>query len=399
MPRLTQSNSVVPSSSSVSTPHVVEDLTPSVQKVVTPTVQPLRRRYPLWFFPALLTAVGLTGTELWNWQAKQAHRQALDNAQISQTRHRSGLPIRGGTYAVSPKGDKFAVAYIVDKDSYQEVRRISGELLWKTKDAVVYPVFSQDGARLFNGSEVFDAETGRRLTQIPRERSGYGYSWDSQGSRAVWNRGVDVQVWDKTTNKTRTLVIPEKDEFDRGMSLYSSGTCISPDGKWVSTLVSNGRSDESRVLLWNLATPGKPRAFPVQHDSGGAVSLAFSPNSKALLYTGEKRTGDTWSGQKWVGAWDVNTGRTVLNVYPEERGSLVAWSPDSRYAVVRDWNVWSLYEVATGKRVWQTPVQEKSVFNAITFTEDKKLYFYESDEKKNERYLKYWDLAKVLNKK
>jgi len=129
-----------------------------------------------------------------------------------------------------------------------------------------------------------------------------------------------------------------------------------------------------------------------------ACGLALSPEGKARLYSGGMTSENMGGDESWTVAWEVNTGRAVFSIRPPQQGLIATWSPDCQYAAVRGTDGWKLYQIATGKLVWQAPPQEKSFYNSMTFTADNKLYFNDDDRKKGEWPLKYWDLARVLNK-
>ncbi|MET8974181.1 NACHT and WD repeat domain-containing protein [Streptomyces sp. NPDC004539] len=109
-----------------------------------------------------------------------------------------------------------------------------------------------------------------------------------------------------------------------GHNVVVNQIAISPDGRTLATA-----SSDYRVLLWNLADPG--RLTPVNQLMLGSIvnSVAFSPDGQLLA------TGDTSGG---VNLWNVRAPARARVISPTLRGhsglvSTLAFSPDSRTVV------------------------------------------------------------------
>jgi WD40 repeat protein len=108
-------------------------------------------------------------------------------------------------------------------------------------------------------------------------------------------RDKTIILWDVQTQRP-TLLKGHKDSvrslaFSPDGKLLASGDAKAPGDE------SNSRSDDSDVILWNLASLQPSR---LNGHSGGTLSLAFSPNQKKLASGGEDRT---------VILWDVGDNR------------------------------------------------------------------------------------------
>jgi WD40 repeat protein len=106
------------------------------------------------------------------------------------------------------------------------------------------------------------------------------------------------------------------------------GASVSADGRLLATV---GHSERSRISLWDISDPLRPRRLPtLPHMNTFGSSLAFSPNDRTLAITGDGST------QLWD-LTDPHHPRPLaelpddgMNPLTGEAGTAVAFSPDGR---------------------------------------------------------------------
>jgi WD40 repeat protein len=124
---------------------------------------------------------------------------------------------------------------------------------------------------------------------------------------------------------------------------YVLRIAFSPDGKSLAT----GQSNRT-VRLWNVKA-----AKELRHFEGGSNSntVAFSPDGSVLAVGG--------INDPAVWLWDVATGREIRRLMPEEfdlhenKNSSVTFAPDGKTLAAHGTTKIRLWEVASGKRLWQ----------------------------------------------
>jgi WD40 repeat protein len=198
--------------------------------------------------------------------------------------------------------------------------------------------FSADGRYVLSGSpydgmiRLYDLNTGREVRRLKGHASFvWSVAFSPDGRRAVSGSGemkedkgkwqpVDctVRVWDLETGR-------EVRRFEGPRDSVRSVAC-SPDGRHVAA-----GSRDYITRLWDIAT-GQLR-FQWKDDwQSDFVSLAFSPDGRHLL----------GGGQRMMWLWEVATGKEIWQVqapkhqpegYLETMESRVAISPDGRFAL------------------------------------------------------------------
>ena len=269
--------------------------------------------------------------------------------------------------------------------------------------------FSPDGRLLatvtLNGTTLWDTATWRPMGPPLRSSQGGWNELDfSPDGRTLAIAGVQgrVELWDvATTKKLRELV-------DRAAPPDESALAVvrySPDG----SVIAAGGQEANHVTLWRAAS-GHVIGAPITTnppETGGAQSIAFSPDSKRIAVPGAPGT---------VGIWDVATGRRVgeplavgeapvnaaifadggrtliasddsgavslvdvasgrrirppLSVGDEPAGSL-ALSPDGRLLAAASYaGPVLLWDVETGERFGEPLTSDTSPGNAVAFSPD-----------------------------
>jgi WD40 repeat protein len=165
--------------------------------------------------------------------------------------------------------------------------------------------FSPDGKLLatatLRGTTLWDTATWRPLGPPLRSSQGGGewvdFSPDGR-TLAIAGRRGRVELWDVATRKKlRELTDPAAATSDEpALSVVR----YSPDGR----VIAAGPQETNHVTLWDAAS-GRVIGGPITTNppgTGGAQSIAFTPDSKRIAVPGAPGT---------VGIWEVSTGRRV----------------------------------------------------------------------------------------
>jgi RNA polymerase sigma factor (sigma-70 family) len=193
-----------------------------------------------------------------------------------------------------------------------------------------------DGRRLqvlFWGQQAlhrFDLATGAEIP-LPldcHESGVYGVAATPDGMLLSFARDETVRVWDPATGKAVSRLAPQ---FDPS----AGGVAVSGDGRLLAVPASSTPS----VRVYERATGKLLTQLPVP--DGVLQHLVFSPDGRWL--------GAAEGGGGRVHAWDVKTGRTVLQTrYATAYGSIACtFSPDSRVFAVADHGTVRFWDVAT----------------------------------------------------
>jgi eukaryotic-like serine/threonine-protein kinase len=254
--------------------------------------------------------------------------------------------------------------------------------------------FSPDGT-LATGNEVklWDVMMGReRPTTTGSWAAARSFSPDGK-MLAQGGHDKNVTLWELATGLMR---------IHHGRRGRISCIAFSPDGK---TLASAAAGNDAAIELWDVPPANKP-ATPVAHTggafgfgdvysqppyilwagepatlahTGGPVSVAFSPDSKALASAGG-------SGTK---LWDLASGKLLaaFTSAPSIR-PVLAFSPDGQNLAVEQGNAVKLMDVATRQEL-RTLTGHRNVVTGIAFGPDKRTLGSVS----HDGTLKLWDLS------
>ncbi|MGC4043857.1 MAG: WD40 repeat domain-containing protein [Armatimonas sp.] len=387
MARLTQHTNAMPPKTAVSTPQAAQAVSPNVRNVVTPAIRPAHRRYPRWFFPVLSVTVFLTAGQLGHQVATGGLEYARKSAWKPGVQHTLKLPVPNlAWFAVAPQGNFYLVGYWTGNSARLELYKSSGELAWSQAHLLLdRPAFSQDGTEIFNGTEVLDAKTGKAIARISVAKPTYDIAWAAKGSRAVWKAGKNIQFWDRLSRSIHTIPLESPAQVSGELK-------VSPDGRWLATIYLD--KYKANVALWDLDKPGKPQLFPVGHSGNESFGLEFSPDSQKLLYAGKESVMPLAQGRDWVSVWSLDGSKATFTFAPDQPVEKGVWSQDGKRIALRGAGEWGIYDVKTWERLWSTRYTTTSFMNEISFTQDNKLYYYDSFQE--QWSLEYWDLGNAL---
>jgi WD40 repeat protein len=147
-----------------------------------------------------------------------------------------------------------------------------------------------------------------------------------------------VAVWDMATGSRITGIDPQ---FTRSIGVHAMA--FSRDGRYLLMGAKGG----GEVGLWDARTWKELKKLHGHTVTECVEDFAFSPDGKSIL------TGGSYS----IKRWDLDTGRetgdiTHATFFGRNQSMAIAFSPDQRLAFLKGIGFFSLWDVASGRRLW-----------------------------------------------
>ncbi|MBI4676386.1 MAG: protein kinase [Elusimicrobia bacterium] len=184
--------------------------------------------------------------------------------------------------------------------------------------------YSQDGSLILTGSDpwaIWDARTGKRIRNIEFGRFRYM-------SQAQLSPDAKLIAFEDARN-ARLWDVPSSTWIGRPMPCGDyCKIAWRPDSKAILTT-----GQDRKAWLWDL--DGNPIGTPLALDSQ-AWGISFSPDSRTLAL----------ATRMSLALWDIETGENFLRQWPSNAGLQIEFSPDGRYLLTRGGGTDSLWELS-----------------------------------------------------
>jgi RNA polymerase sigma factor (sigma-70 family) len=186
---------------------------------------------------------------------------------------------------------------------------------------------------------------------------------------------MTVVLWDAATGKEIRRLTTDAVEG------WITSLGFSPDGKTLLAVAWELRDRKEKVCLWDTTTGNLLRTMGYQGPKRDNVTpgrrMAFLPEGRMLAVADFLKAVEGKEGIRGIYVWDVATGKEVRQLNDSRKRPLLsatAFSPDGELlatAVPSDFTLWN---VATGKQIWQLPYwgSANDFIKALAFSHDGK---------------------------
>lgn len=147
-----------------------------------------------------------------------------------------------------------------------------------------------------------------------------------------------VAVWDMATGSRTAVIDPQ---YSRSIGVHTMA--FSRDGRYLLMGAKGG----GEVGLWDARTWKELKKLPGHTFTECVEDFAFSPDGRHIM------TGGSYS----IKRWDLDTGKetgdiTHASFFDRNQSMALAFSPDQRFAFIKGIGFFSLWDVASGRRLW-----------------------------------------------
>jgi len=268
---------------------------------------------------------------------------------------RSAVFHNGGAQIKTFAGDRFIKVWNVKTG-----KEVSSTPVNLAEEPIISVDFSPDGSLLALGlkgySEVYNAETGKRLYQLsPFGHPGLRVNTMDISFRPDGNRIVtaayshEVAVWDSRTG-TRILNLHE-----HGQGCLS--VVYNPD----MTLIASGSRDKT-VIVWDARLGTIKKKLKIGKE---VHTVAFSPDGSTLLVMASA-TGSNISDASF---WDIATYKQVSTISGLTRTSSVSFSPNGSCVVIPSGNTVRIFEATTKRELISKKIEDEKMKDLFDITE------------------------------
>jgi WD40 repeat protein len=248
-------------------------------------------------------------------------------------------------------GSMDGTARLWDVATGKELLRFVGHLnapartgQWKGVKWVWSVAFSPDEKRAISSGaldralRLWRVEDGKEVRQFLGHKAWVYAAAFSPDGKYVLSSGAGNEVRDDYTVRLWDVESGKELRKFEGHTGYVWRAIFSPDGKKIASAGCNDRS----FRIWDAAT-GKPLVIGARAHDGNVVGIAFSPDGKHLLTSGNDLT---------CKLWEVETGK-LLRTYTGagDHVEAVAFSPDGKRFLAGEKNAVHVFDAETGKSV------------------------------------------------